>query len=77
MVINNGQCEKIIHGMINEKRLDAVIDQVSGYIDFTQGKKIIFIHFIHVEFDAYNNWTEGINNFCTSLDKLVSKVVSK
>jgi len=65
LYISKYPCEKIIHSMINEKRLNATIDQVSGYIDFTQ------------EFDEYNTWTEGINHFCTSLDKLVSKVTSQ
>lgn len=64
--------------MINEKRLDAIIDQVSGYIDFTKGKKITNNENLNLlEFDEYNTWTEGINHFCTSLDKLVSKITSQ
>ncbi len=68
--------------MINEKRLTATIDQVSGFIDFTQGNFFIikqrpFNFLFLIEFDEYNTWTEGINHFCTSLDKLVSKVTSQ
>jgi len=57
-------CEKTIHSMISEKRLDAVIDQVEGYIDYRK------------EYEDYNNWSEGINNFCTSLDKLINKIAT-
>jgi len=60
--ISDYQCEKLLQGMIGEKRLTAVIDQVSKFIDFT------------TEHDAYTNWTNGINHFCTKLDKLVSKI---
>jgi len=62
LAITNYNTEKIIHTMISEKRLNATIDQVEGYVDFTQN------------FDEYNTWTDGINHFCTSLDKLISKI---
>jgi len=60
--ITKTQTERIIHTMISEKRLDARIDQVEGYVDFTR------------RFDDYNNWTQGINHFCTTLDRLITKV---
>jgi len=60
--LSDYQCEKLLQTMVGEKRLTAILDQVSGYIDFTE------------DYNAYTNWTNGINNFCTKLDKLVSKI---
>jgi len=60
--LSDYQCEKLLQAMVGEKRLTAILDQVSGFIDFT------------ADFTAYTNWTNGINNFCTKLDKLVSKI---
>ena len=60
--------------MISEKRLKGTIDQIQGYIDFTQGILEEEKQLIMLEFDEYNAWTEGINHFCTSLDKLITKI---
>jgi len=62
--VSDYQCEKLLQVMIGEKRLNASIDQVTRFVDFTS------------DHDAYTNWTSGINLFCTKLDKLVSKISS-
>ena len=63
--------------MIAENRLKAKLDQITKIIDISDGKfgKIISLEeLILIELESYSQWTRGIHDFCTKVDRLLNKV---